>query len=175
MVGCNDTGREIGPGYHQLIGILTIAVCARSPSTSSPETAAAEPADAVGAKWRPGTTTTCSRSSPAKLMREPCPGDDLHFRHARLLLELQKESPATHNVPDPPPIRYTAKAGRSDVRIQGDSACFSLRHLRVAELVRRARAEAGLVDVGDQALIRGLATAGPNMRPRHSLSYCGRR
>src|SRR3954469_22825620 len=47
--------------------------CARSPSTSSPETAVTEPADAVGAKWRPGTTTTCSRSSLAKLMRELWP------------------------------------------------------------------------------------------------------
>src|SRR5919107_160034 len=47
--------------------------CARSPSTSSPETAAAESAYAVGAKWRHGTTTTCSRSSPVELMREPWP------------------------------------------------------------------------------------------------------
>src|SRR3954469_4470437 len=45
--------------------------CAKSPSTSSPEIAVAKPADAVGAKWRPGTTITCSRSPLAKLMREP--------------------------------------------------------------------------------------------------------
>ena len=39
----------------------------------------------------------------------------------------------------------------------------------------RATVEAKPEDVGDQALIRGLATAVPNMRPRYSLSYCGRR
>jgi hypothetical protein len=35
--------------------------------------------------------------------------------------------------------------------------------------------EARQIDVGDQALIRVLDTALPNMRPRLSLSYCGRR
>jgi predicted transposase YbfD/YdcC len=45
--------------------------CARSPSTSSPGTAAVEPAYAAGARGPPGTTTTCSRSSPTRLMREP--------------------------------------------------------------------------------------------------------
>ena len=39
----------------------------------------------------------------------------------------------------------------------------------------RAREEAGRKGVGDQALIRGLAAAVPTMRPRHSLSCCGRR
>jgi hypothetical protein len=34
---------------------------------------ALEPAYAAGARKPPGTTTTCSGSSPAKLMREPCP------------------------------------------------------------------------------------------------------
>jgi hypothetical protein len=33
----------------------------------------------------------------------------------------------------------------------------------------------GLKDVGDQALMRGLATAVPSVRPGLSLSYCGRR
>src|SRR5215212_8457937 len=33
----------------------------------------------------------------------------------------------------------------------------------------------GLKDVGDQALMRGLATAFPSVRPGLSLSYCGRR
>jgi hypothetical protein len=37
----------------------------------SPETAVAESVDAVGAKWQPETTITCSRSSLVKLMREP--------------------------------------------------------------------------------------------------------
>src|SRR5512135_1679855 len=46
--------------------------CARSLSTSSPETTAAEPAYAAGATRPPGTTPTCSRLSPTKLMREPC-------------------------------------------------------------------------------------------------------
>jgi hypothetical protein len=37
------------------------------------------------------------------------------------------------------------------------------------------RRRRGLEDVGDQALIRGLATAVPSVRPALSLSYCGRR
>ena len=37
----------------------------------------------------------------------------------------------------------------------------------------RAGEEARRQDVGDQALMRGLATAFPNVRPRLSLSYCG--
>src|SRR5688500_17196490 len=45
---------------------------ARSPSTLSPGTAAGEPAYAAGARMPPGTTPTCSRSSPTKLMRKPC-------------------------------------------------------------------------------------------------------
>src|SRR3954447_23221983 len=40
---------------------------------------------------------------------------------------------------------------------------------------RARKGGGGAVDVGDQALIRGLITAFPIMRPRHSLSYCGRR
>jgi len=35
--------------------------------------------------------------------------------------------------------------------------------------------EAELKDVGDQALMRGLATAFPIVRPGLFLSYCGRR
>ena len=35
--------------------------------------------------------------------------------------------------------------------------------------------EAELKNVGDQALMRGLATAFPIMRPELFLSYCGRR
>ena len=46
----------------------------------------------------------------------------------------------------------------------------------VAISVWRARkGGGGAGDVGDQALMRGLVTAFPIMRPRHSLSYCGRR
>ena len=48
--------------------------CARSLSTWSPETGAPKPAYVVGARRLPGTTPTCSRSSHAKLMREPWPG-----------------------------------------------------------------------------------------------------
>ena len=47
---------------------------AKSPSTSSPPIAAVKPAFAVGAKRPPGTTITCSGSSPARFMREPCRG-----------------------------------------------------------------------------------------------------
>jgi hypothetical protein len=39
----------------------------------------------------------------------------------------------------------------------------------------RAGVEAGPKDVGDQALMRGLGTAFPSVRPGLSLSYCGRR
>lgn len=39
----------------------------------------------------------------------------------------------------------------------------------------RAWVEAELKDVGDQALMRGLATAFPILRPGLFLSYCGRR
>src|SRR4051794_34462198 len=46
---------------------------ARSLSTWSPETGAPKPASVAGARRLPGTTPTCSRSSHAKLVREPCP------------------------------------------------------------------------------------------------------
>src|SRR3954463_16250685 len=49
--------------------------CAKSLSPCSPATAAFKPAFAAGAKRPPGTTTICSGSSPARLMREPCPGN----------------------------------------------------------------------------------------------------
>src|SRR4051812_23996893 len=45
---------------------------ARSLSTWSPETGPPKPASAAGARRLPGTTPTCSKSSHAKLMREPC-------------------------------------------------------------------------------------------------------
>src|SRR5215204_2366368 len=54
----------------------TSPFCARSPSTSSPETAVVEPAYAAGARRPPGTMPTCSRSSPTRLMREPWVGPD---------------------------------------------------------------------------------------------------
>jgi polar amino acid transport system substrate-binding protein len=40
------------------------------------------------------------------------PGDDLHIGHTNLLLELQKESPATQSIGDSPPSCYTSQAGR---------------------------------------------------------------
>ena len=57
---------------------------------------------------------------------------------------------------------------------RGDGAFF-LSLVAVSCLCECARKEAGRVDVGDQALMRGLATAFPSVRPRHSLSYCGHR
>ncbi len=45
----------------------------------------------------------------------------------------------------------------------------------VTDRNERAREETGPVDVGDQALMRGLDTAVPSMRPRLSLSKSGRR
>src|SRR3954467_10559360 len=51
---------------------LATSLCyAKSPLTSSPLIAAVKPAFAVGAKRPPGTTTTCSGSLPASLMRDP--------------------------------------------------------------------------------------------------------
>src|SRR3954464_109192 len=44
---------------------------ARSLSTWSPETGPPKPDSAAGARRLPGTTPTCSKSSHAKLMREP--------------------------------------------------------------------------------------------------------
>src|SRR3954454_19409095 len=44
---------------------------ARSLSTWSPETGAPKPAYVADARRLPGTTATCSKSSHAKLMREP--------------------------------------------------------------------------------------------------------
>src|SRR4051794_37798465 len=51
---------------------VTSLFFARSLSTWSPETGAPKPASVAGARRLPGTTPTCSRSSHAKLMREPC-------------------------------------------------------------------------------------------------------
>lgn len=67
-----------------------------------------------------------------------------------------------------------AVTGRSDVRLQ---ELFAARAAARGGglMVSRAREEARRIDVGDQALIRGLATASPIMRPGHSRSYCGRR
>ena len=65
-------------------------------------------------------------------------------------------------------------AHRSDVRCQ----CF--RHQEPTAQTNgcsdgRVWVEAELKDVGDQALMRGLDTAFPIMRPGLFLSYCGRR
>jgi hypothetical protein len=40
------------------------------------------------------------------------PGNDFDVGHTDLLLELQKESPATQSIGDPRPPRYTSGAGR---------------------------------------------------------------
>src|SRR5215204_2617436 len=75
-MGC--TGSSTSPSARMTAGYatapppVTSPFCARSPSTSSPETAVVEPAYAAGARRPPGTTITCSGSSLAKLMREPC-------------------------------------------------------------------------------------------------------
>lgn len=44
---------------------------------------------------------------------------------------------------------------------------------RSADYDERVLVEAELLDVGDQALIRGLDTAFPILRPGLFLSYCG--
>lgn len=76
-----------------------------------------------------------------------------------------------------PPRHKAAITGRADVRCQGHRAClFCQYRLAGRALSRYARAgeETRPKDVGDQALIRGLVTAEPSVRPRLSLSYCGR-
>src|SRR4051812_355594 len=61
---------------------------ARSLSTWSPETGAPKPAYGAGARRLLGTTATCSRSSHAKLMREPWShGITLLALHGRFLSE----------------------------------------------------------------------------------------
>src|SRR4051812_4559238 len=73
------TGFSTSPSMRMTAGCATAPPpatspsCARSLSISSPETTAAKPASAAGARKPPGTTTTCSRSSPTRLMREPWP------------------------------------------------------------------------------------------------------
>jgi hypothetical protein len=64
--------------------------------------------------------------------------------------------------------------GCSDVRFQGHSRSKAAPICSVLEF-RCAGEEARLIDVCDQALMRGLDMALPNMRPRLSLSYWGRR
>src|SRR3954463_2900048 len=57
---------------------------ARSLSTWSPETGPPKPASAAGARRLPGTTPTCSKSSHAKLMREPCQDGVMRLTAAEL-------------------------------------------------------------------------------------------
>ena len=63
---------------------------------------------------------------------------------------------------------------RSDVRSQGILA-RDIARIRRREHRGRVGEEAGPMDVGDHALIRGLGTASPLVRPGASRSYCGRR
>ena len=64
--------------------------------------------------------------------------------------------------------------GRSDVRCQPQRQGSSFA-LRAALRMIAHRWGRGLKDVGDQALMRGLDTAVPSVRPGRSLSYGGRR
>jgi hypothetical protein len=48
------------------------------------------------------------------------PRDDLHIRHMRLLLELQKQAPEAQSIADPQRRRYTSEAGR--LRLGGGHA-----------------------------------------------------
>ena len=68
-----------------------------------------------------------------------------------------------------------AHAGRSGVRSQASGRVRSPAPKIGQSRVRRAWVEAEPKDVGDQALMRGLVTAFPIMRPGLFLSYCGRR
>ena len=72
------------------------------------------------------------------------------------------------------PASQAEKAERSDVRSQGILA-RDIARIRRREHRGRVGEEAGPMDVGDHALIRGLGTASPLVRPGASRSYCGRR
>src|SRR3954469_4770976 len=83
--------------------------CARSLSTWAPETGPPNPASAAGARRLPGTTPTCSKSSHAKLMREPCVDADL-------LLDIGAEHEVELISPIRPDASWQAKAGQgSDI------------------------------------------------------------
>jgi hypothetical protein len=64
---------------------------------------------------------------------------------------------------------------RSDVRSQGPGQHETFRFNERPEEMIAHRWERNLKDVGDQALMRGLGTAVPSMRPGLSPSYSGRR
>ncbi len=74
---------------------------------------------------------------------------------------------------------YPGHPACSDVRCQGLARRISgrsrTRRRSAVHDIDRAWVEAELKDVGDQALMRGLATAFPIVRPGLFLSYSGRR
>jgi hypothetical protein len=65
--------------------------------------------------------------------------------------------------------------GRSDVHCQPSGHTKPAAELTTGNYRFRAEEETELLNVGDQALMRGLVTAFPSFRPGLSLSYCGRR
>ncbi len=76
---------------------------------------------------------------------------------------------------DPRSALKVRSKGRSDVRSQASGRVRSPAPKIGQSRIRRAWVEAEPKDVGDQALMRGLVTAFPIMRPGLFLSYCGRR
>ena len=83
-------------------------------------------------------------------------------------------SPLLSGVPTRLPTAARRCSRRSDVRSQGILA-RDIARIRRREHRGRVGEEAGPMDVGDHALIRGLGTASPLVRPGASRSYCGRR
>src|SRR3954463_7158210 len=81
---------------------------ARSLSTWSPETGAPKPASAAGARRLPGTTPTCSKSSHAKLMREPWA--HLRFRGHRQLPSSPRLVPSAGRLHGPADLLLGARS-----------------------------------------------------------------
>src|SRR3954447_16129285 len=144
---------------------------AKSPSTSSPPIAAAKPAFAVGARRPPGTTTTCSGSSPAKFMREPCltPEDEDRRRLCRERKVLTAERISHVNrikgllfaqgVRDYEPLRRDRRVRLEELRT-GDGRCLPV-HLKAQISRELDRLEVILVQLkavdseGDALLAKG--------------------
>src|SRR3954462_12347030 len=90
---------------------------ARSLSTWSPETGAPKPAYVADARRLPGTTPTCSRSSHAKLMREPWRRLPLIERKARLCILLANA---------PPGLRYCEHLDGNGATVFRHACAFGL-------------------------------------------------
>jgi hypothetical protein len=91
------------------------------------------------------------------------------------MLDSKSNGQPSRRLSDQSLTRKVGSKHRSDVRCQGSGRRSSSVLRCGCSADDRAWVEAELKDVGDQALMRGLATAFPIVRPGLFLSYCGRR